>query len=280
MLFWRRFKPVSMTARVVILIVILLCGWGLLFAQKPWREYPAIEYSDFFIPPDAYVPHEWTRARLKYPDVFGGEDFGPSAYWTMDYPRSDRHLLPGIARLTRIDARSVEQIVELDGTDDIYNWPFLYAVEVGHWKLNDLQARRLRDFIDRGGFLMVDDFHGNTEWSIFMDSLRKVFPDRDVEELADSNEIFHTLYDLQHRVQIPGANAWRQGQTYEQPEDGGRDPHWRAVNNDKNRVVVAICHDMDLGDAWEHADDAWYSETFTGLAYRIAINYVVYDMSH
>jgi hypothetical protein len=284
MLFWRRRKPVSMSLRWILTIVILLCGWGLLMAQRPWREYPAIEYSDFFVPPDANVPHEWTRARLKYPDVFGGEDFGPAAYWTMDYPRSDRHLLPGIARLTRIDARSVEQVVELDGSDDIYNWPSLYAVEVGHWKLPEKQAKQLRDYLDRGGFLMVDDFHGDTEWSIFMDSLSRVFPERRgevlAEDLPDSSEMFHTLYDLQHRVQIPGANAWQQGLTYEQPEDGGRNPHWRAVHDGRNRVVVAISHDMDLGDAWEHADDPWYPEAFTGLAYRIAINYIVYDMSH
>jgi hypothetical protein len=269
-----------MILRVVLGIAILLCGWGFLLAQKPWREYQGVEYSDFFIPPDSNVPHEWTRARLKYPDVFGGENFGPSAYWTMDYPRSDRHLLPGIGRLSRIDVRSAEQVVELDGSDDIYNWPFLYAVEVGHWQLPENQAKQLRDYINRGGFLMVDDFHGNTEWSIFMASLSKVFPDRGVEDLADSSEIFHTLYDLQHRIQIAGAGAVQSGVTYEQPEDGGRDPHWRAVYDDKNRVVVAICHDMDLGDAWEHADDPWYPESMTGLAYRVAINYIVYDMSH
>jgi len=269
-----------MSLRFALGIILFLCGWGIVFAQKPWKEYPAIEYSDFFIPPDARVPHEWTRARLKYPDVFGGVDYLRNAYWTMDYPRSDRHLLPGIARLTRIDARSVEQVTELDGSDDIYNWPFLYAVEVGHWKLPDDQAKQLRDFINRGGFLMVDDFHGNTEWSIFMESLSKVFPDRGVEDLSDSSEIFHTLYDLSHRVQIPGAGAWQSGVTYEQPQDGGREPHWRAVYDDKNRVIVAICHDMDLGDAWEHADDPWYPEMFTGLAYRIAINYIVYDMTH
>ena len=269
-----------MSLRVVLVIIILLCGWGFLFAQKPFREYPAIEYSDFFIPPDAGVPHEWTRARLKYPDVNGGENFGPAAYWTMDYPRSDRHLLPGIRRLTRIDARSVEQVVELDGSDDIYNWPFLYAVEVGHWDLPDKHANQLRDYINRGGFLMVDDFHGDFEWSVFMQSLRRVFPDRGPEDLADNNEIFHTLYDLEHRVQIPGAGAWQRGATYEQPEDGGKEPHWRAVYNDRNRVVMAICHDMDLGDAWEHADDPWYPESMTGLAYRIAINYIVYDMTH
>jgi len=181
----------------------------------------------------------------------------------------------------KAEARKLfEQVVELDGSDDIYNWPFLYAVEVGHWKLPDHQAKQLRDFIDRGGFLMVDDFHGDTEWAIFTDSLSKVFPDRGPEDLNDGNEIFHTLYDLQHRIQIPGAGAWQRGVTYERPEDGGRDPHWRAVYNDKNRVVVAICHNMDLGDAWEHADDPWYPEEMTGLAYRIAINYIVYDMTH
>ena len=85
-----------MSLRFAGAIVVLLCGWGFLFAQKPWKEYPAIEYSDFLRPSGcSNVPHEWTRARLKYPDVFGGEDFGPAAYWTMDYPRSDRHLLAG-----------------------------------------------------------------------------------------------------------------------------------------------------------------------------------------
>lgn len=81
--------------------------------------------------------------------------------WTMDYPRSDRHLLEGVRRLTRIDARSVEQVVDLDGTDDVYNWPMMYAVEVGHWLLPQDQANQLREYLLRGGFLMVDDFHGS-----------------------------------------------------------------------------------------------------------------------
>jgi hypothetical protein len=89
-----------------------------LLAQKPFKEYAGIEYSNFEIPPDANVPHEWTRARLKYNQYSGnGRGFGRGNRWTMDYPRSDRHLLPGIARLTRIDARSIEQVVELDGSD-------------------------------------------------------------------------------------------------------------------------------------------------------------------
>ena len=226
-------------------------------------------------PPDALEKAEYSFARLRYRG-YGG--FRRSS-WGTDSNKAERQFVQGVRRLTRVHTRSVEQIVDVD-SDDIYNWPWLYAVEVGYWQLDQSQAKRLRDYLDRGGFLMVDDFHGNTEWSIFMESLSKVFPDRGVEDLADSNEIFHTLYDLQHRIQIPGARAWADGVTYEQPEDGGKEPHWRAVFDDRNRVVVAICHDMDLGDAWEHADDPLYPENMTGLAYRIAINYVVYDMTH
>jgi hypothetical protein len=104
---------------------------------------------------------------LKYVQYGGGGrsfGFGGGNRWTMDYPRTDRHLLPGIKRLTRIDARSIEQVVELDGSDDVYNWPTLYAVEVGYWCMPDDQPAQLRDYLNRGGFLMVDDFHGNTEW--------------------------------------------------------------------------------------------------------------------
>src|SRR5690242_2831969 len=117
----------------------LFCAWGLLEAQKPWKEYPALEYENFPIPPDSAKKTEWVRARLRYPDIYGypfrslymrdGRPF--PGYWTMDYPRSHRHLLSGIKRLTRIDTRSVEQVVDLDGSDDIYNWPVSYGVEVG-----------------------------------------------------------------------------------------------------------------------------------------------------
>src|ERR1700675_4826146 len=175
---------------------------GGLWARKTFKEWPAIEYEDFPIPEDARRPAEWTRARLRYPDITGytltgsGRFRGFAGYWTMDYPRSDRHLLQGVRRLTRIDARSVEQVVELDGSDEIYNWPVLYGVEVGHWNLPLAQAAQLREYIRRGGFLMVDDFHANQEWAIFMDSLTRVFPNVFVEDIPNEDPIFHVLYDL------------------------------------------------------------------------------------
>jgi hypothetical protein len=207
----------------------------------------------------------------------GGRDF--PGYWTMDYPRSDRHLLTGVRRLTRIDARSVEQVVDLEGGDDIYNWPVLYGVEVGHWRLSDGQAKQFREYLDRGGFFMCDDFHGDQEWEIFTDSMRKVFPDRPIEDIPDSDAIFHTLYDLDQRFQVPGAQYFESGLTYEKGPSG-KVPHWRCIRDEKGRIVVAICHNMDLGDAWEWSDDPKYEEKWASLAYRIAMNYFVYDLTH
>src|SRR5690348_1679929 len=104
----------------LLLFAAALGTWGVLRAQRPFRQYDAAEYYDFPLPSDWSAKTEWTRARLRYPSVYGnwrGEDLN----WTIDYPRSDRHLLEGVRRLTRIDTRSVEQVVDLDGTGDVYN---------------------------------------------------------------------------------------------------------------------------------------------------------------
>lgn len=263
---------------VVSLVVLILSVLGTIYAQKPFREYPGTEYENFPLPQDWQEKTEFTRARLKYHGYSRG--WGRFASWTIDYPRSDRHLLAGIRRLTRIHTRSVEQPVSLvaqeDG-DDVYNWPFLYAVEVGTWDLTDEEAKKLRDYLMRGGFLMVDDFHGTREWEIFMASMNRVFPDRPVVDIDNKDAIFHVLYDLDDRFQVPGAQYLETGRTYERD---GFEARWRGVYDDKGRVVVAICHNMDLGDAWEWSDDPRYPEKWASLAYRIAVNYSIYALTH
>ena len=213
---------------------------------------------------------------------FGRGRFGGGSWtqgyssWTTDYPRSDRHFVEAMRRLTRVHARSVEQPVNLD-EGDAYDWPFLYAVEVGHWQLTDAQAKGLREFLLRGGFFMCDDFHGTMEWEIFEESMRRVFPDRPIVDLENKDAIFHAIYDLDDRYQVPGAQYLRSGQTWEQD---GYEAKWRGIYDDHGRLMVAICHNMDLGDSWEHADNPRYLEKFSALGIRIGINYVVYSMTH
>jgi len=274
--------------RPILLAVAGLAALTALNAfQKPFREYPGIEYSNFPIPPDYQEKTEWAFARLMYPPVgryYGGVEFNGSwknggSNWTMDYPRSDRHLSQAVRRLTRIHARSVEEPIDLDDDGDVFDWPWLYGVEVGHWNLTNAQAAKLREFLLRGGFFMCDDFHGAIEWDVFAASMKKVFPDRPIVNIDDSDAIFHTIYNLDHRYQVPGALYLETGKTYEKGETG-KTPHWRGIYDDKGRIMVAMCHNMDLGDSWEHADNPQYPARFSDLGIRLGVNYIVYAMTH
>ena len=271
-----------MRVRTLLVLIFAFLGiWGVVFAQKPFKQYPGGQDGDVPLPPDWDKPAEWSGARLRYRDYGGGfrgrRGFGREGRWGTDYPLGGRHLAEGLRRLTKVNARSVEQVVELDETDDIYNWPFLYAVEVGHWTLNEKEGAQLREFLDRGGFLMVDDFHGTYEWEVFQEGLKAVFPDRPIVDLDQSEQIFGILNQVDIKVQVPGMQYMRSGRTYEQD---GVLPTWRAVMDSRNRILVAICHNMDLGDAWEYSDDPRYPAEFAIVAHRVLQNYVTYDLSH
>jgi Domain of unknown function (DUF4159) len=225
---------------------------------------------------------EYSWSRLRYSTAgagFGGYGYRRWAGWSRDYPKADRQFLIALRRLTRINARPVEQVVDLDsdGPDSIENFPWVYAVQVETWTFTEPEAKRLREYLLKGGFLMVDDFHGATDWEHFMNGMQMVFPDRPIEDLTDKDEIFHVLYDLTNRFQVPGEQYVWTGRTYEKD---GYIPEWRAIKDDRGRVMVAICHNMHLGDAWEWADDPRYPEKFASLAFRLGINYVVYGMTH
>ena len=143
--------------------------------------------------------------------------------------------------------------------------------------LSQAEADRIRNYLLRGGFMFFDDTHSDYEWNNMMAALRMIFPERPVEDLKDNDEIFHTMYDLDDRFQIPGTRFIWGGRGYAPDE---KVPKWRAVRDDKGRIVIAICHNSDVGDAWEWADSPDYPERATSMAYRIAINYIIYGMTH
>jgi len=145
----------SVVAAVSCLLVVIGVAWAVETQPRPWRQYQGREYGDFPLPPDYAEKTEWVFARLMYPSGnrrgfgrrggFGGFRGGGDwreggGSWTTDYPRADRHLAPALRRLTRVHVRSVEQPVNLDDEDDVFNYPWLYAVEVGQWDLTESQA--------------------------------------------------------------------------------------------------------------------------------------------
>jgi len=226
---------------------------------------------------DEAAESEFHFARLAFGAYGGRFGAGRGEPWLRDWPEADDHFMEGVRRLTRIDASAESRQVGLTA-EDLFEYPVVYAVKVGFMRLADDEAALLREYLLRGGFLIVDDFHGPREWDEFEASLRRVFADRPIVDLSDAEEVFHVLYSLDQRVQIPGRQAVAQGVTWEHPQ--GVPARWRGIHDDDGRLMVAINFNMDLGDAWEHADDAFYPEPLTALAYRFGINYLVYAMTH
>jgi hypothetical protein len=261
----------------------------LLLAQRPFREYPALEGRDTAaaLPPDYRQPSELVLGRLMFPSHGyrgagrfgrGGNWLEGGTAWTVDYPKGDRTFAAILRRLTRIDVRSVEQPVNPDDGDDIYHWPYLHVALPGAWSLNEQQAAKIRDYLRRGGFLFCDSFFGSDEWEGFRQGMAMILPGHPIEELTDQDPIFHTLYDLEERFQVGNFRTLMySGKPY---RADGSQPHWRAVRDDKGRIVVAIGFNSDLGDAWHAADDPRYPERFASLGMRLGINQVVYALSH
>lgn len=265
--------------RVVSAIILA----ALLLAAQPgrperrWAMYEREMQDPADDPPDAWEDTEFAFARLRYRSDRDRSGFRgrTRSRWGIDANKSDRQFLAGVRRLTRIHTRSVEQIVDID-SDDLFDWPWLYAVGIGDWKLTAPQAARLRAYFDRGGFFVVDDFHNEYEWASFMEGMHQIYPDCHAVELRDNDPIFHTVFDLHERFRVPGLNVVHGDQI----ERGGIEPHFRAILDAKGRVIVGIFFNMDLGDAWEWADIPEYPEKYASLAFRLGINYIIYDMTH
>jgi len=223
---------------------------------------------------------EFHMARLIYGTGRGYRGGYGRPWWAIDYPAAEIHLIRGLRRLTRLEV--ADDSIHLQSIDDrIFDYPWLFAQQVGRWQLSNLETDRLREYLLRGGFLVVDDFHGTYEWAIFTEAIHRVFPDKLIVDIPDSDTLLHVLYDLDQRTQIPGRRHLYRG-------PGGRilarlpggPPQWRGIYDAQGRLLVAINYNMDMGDAWEHADDPVYPEPMTALAYRFGINYIIYAMTH
>jgi len=254
---------------------------------RPFREYPSFEGADAEapLPKDWEVPGELVVGRLMYPSAGGGRGFFGGGYdwhqggtgWTDDYPRGDRALIQMIRRNTRINVRAVEQPVSLDDGDDIFYWPLLVAGLAQSWSLSDQQAAKLREYLERGGFLFCDSFFGEGNWESYEESLRRVFPDRDIVDLRDDEVVFHVAFDLKEmtKVSIPHiSQAFGGGRGLSGP------PHWRGVFDDSGRLMLLIAHNNDVGDGWQWADDPRYPADEANRALRIGSNVAVYAMTH
>jgi hypothetical protein len=227
--------------------------------------------------------------RLQYTDLpeyhrgfgFASRDGQGSGWWLVDWPDADNHFTRGIERLTRIDIGDPRHLRLTD--DRLFDYPWIYATQTGWWGLSDAEIARLREYLLRGGFLVTDDMWGADAWEVFRGTMDRVFPNRPITDIVETEPVMHVLYDIgeKDRTFIPGSrHLWVRGGTVEVVQPPGSNPAWRAMYDDKNHLIVAINYDTDVGDAWEFADVPYYPEKMTALAYRYGINYIIYSMTH
>jgi len=252
---------------------------------RRWAQYEWEMQDPIPDPPDAWEEAEFAEGRLRFRSPLDGGRFGGFGggfgrgrgrrRWGIDANKGDRVFAQILRRLTRVHARSVEQIVDIN-SEDMYDYPWMLAISIGDWELNDSEIKHMRDYLDRGGFMVVDDFHGEAEWQNFAQGVARIVPNSTIVELKTDDQIFHTVYDLNELYQVSGRQIER-GMPYER---GGIVPHWRGVVDEKGRIQVAICFNMDIGDSWEWADDPLYPERLSSLGLRMGVNYAMYAMTH
>ena len=248
---------------------------------RQWRGGRFYNFPTWDINQD--LPNDvFTFARLRYNS---GTWMGQRAKWMIDYPDSEPNFSYRLNELTSLEVNPKSAIVDIDA-EQMRHYPFIYMIEPGDIWITDEEATVMRDYMLNGGFIMVDDFWGAYEWKNFHRALKQIFPDRDYVELELDHPIFHLVFDLEIKPQIPAVGMAQmgreQGITYEWNKPGSETPHYRAIHDDRGRICMMICFNTDLGDGWEEeGTDPWYFENFSEpYAYPLGINIVFYALTH
>src|SRR5688572_5382556 len=281
------------TQKVIVLTLLVLSAGASLFALP---QVPMVELADesptFYFTRLVYTQNPFggrrgNRGTMAPPSSpfrcpeFGGGNFFPRQGWgwATDYPGGDCKFMGAIHRLTGIRVHPDPNVMEILDKD-LFKYPFVYAVEVGQMLLDDDDAARLREYLLRGGFMHVDDFWGPAQFGNSEDQILKVFPDRQLDPLPLNHPVFHTFFDINEVMQIPnrGNGCANDGQTWEDPSD--RNPGVLGISDDDGRLMVLVTYNSDLGDAWEYMDLPCYPVKYSGQAYRMGLNFMIYAMTH
>lgn len=264
-------------------------------AQRRWSGGDmAIERPASAVTPSG----SFTFCRIQY-DSGGerGRRWGRRGGWRTDYPESDLNFSLRLSQLTTLDvARTPEGgfehvVVRLDDPA-LFDYPFAYMLEVGNMTLSEAERTGLREYLLRGGFLLVDDFWGDYGWENWQYEIERVLPPEQypMVDIPLDHELFHIVFNIDEVPQVPGVNSywqWEQtGQTYEGDPSRyaryGSAARIRGIFDAQGRLMVVVLHNTDLGDGWEREGEnyGYFKEFSAKKAYPMGINIVVYAMTH
>ena len=267
----------------LVTLLLIPAAFAQFGGQFGGRERPLPPRSDFpmWKVDSGFESDTFTFARIKYSSRSG---YGWGNRWTNDYPDSDWNFSYRLHQMTTLAVDPDGKVLEL--TDpELFNYPFVFMNGVGSLDFSDAEAECLRRYLLNGGFMMVDDFWGEEEWANMKRQMKRVFPNREPVDLPLSHPIFHLVYDLKEKPQVPDIRTWRSGSNFEYRHGGpygDQLPHFQAYHDDHGHIVALLCHNNDLGDGWEReGENHEYFEKFSvPWSYPMGINIITYAMTH
>lgn len=237
---------------LVVALPLLAAAQGGFFGRQRLRMYDNVPYDGRF-----------TFARIRYA-TYGG--------WAFDYPAMETHLMTILQEITSLRPHTTGSNVHTFDDPELFKYPIAYLSEPGYWFPNAEEVSALRLYLEKGGFLIVDDFHFANEWAVFDRAMHSVLPSARIERLNLSHPIFDTFFRIKTlEVPYPGrlGEQGLMGEFYGIYE-----------NNDPSRPLQAIInYNIDVGDYVEWSGEDIYNRASTNEAYKFAINYIIYGMT-
>ena len=255
--------PVRMRVRTVLVAALLLGVAGVLTlsAQRFGRRRGQEPVEVTKLPYDG----RFTFARIRFPLT---SDARWDVKWAHDYPRAERHFMEILRAMTSMrPTMGGGTVLDLDDPD-LFKFPVAYLSEPGFWDPSEADVTALRAYLQKGGFLIVDDFAGN-HWYNFEAVMRRVLPDARILPLDVSAPIFDSFFRIQSLdYQHPYYGVQSQFLGIYEDDDPGR------------RLMVIVNYNNDIGDYMEWSDEGLFPVDMSNTAYKLAVNYVVYAMTH
>jgi hypothetical protein len=238
-----------------ILVLPLVAAAQRFFFFPSSKGLPAVEYNSHF-----------AFTRIRY-GARVGRGFGG---WEHDYPTADRNFSAILDYITNTRVHlDGSNILDLDDAR-IFENPVIYMSEPGYWTTDDAEAANLRAYLLKGGFIIFDDFDGEPDWQNLVTQMRQTLPDHHFIRLDVTHPIFQSFFSLK-TLNIP------------HPMLPGIEPVFFGLfedNRTSGRMLAIANYNNDVGDYWEWSAEGLYGDAPTNDAYRLGVNYLVYEMTH
>ena len=254
-----------MTRIAAALVLVMVAGVGTALAQRRFGGGGFGRRQEAIVPNTPY-DGRFTFVRIRY-----GPDYGFASQrlpWSHDYPSGEQHFMKIVNEVSYLNPHTEETNILTFDDPALFKYPVAYLCEPGSWVLSDEEAAGLRAYLQKGGFVIVDDFRFQ-HWGNFEAQMARVMPEAQFHDLELSNQIFHTFFEIK-TLDVP--------QYYDPPP-----AIFRAVyeNNDPaRRIMMMINYNTDISEFWEWSDTGFKPIDESNEAYKLGVNYIIYGMTH